>query len=58
MVDLFAQYVVNDCTTVNLNIDNLFDVDYRQYREQQNSPGLSARLGLTMRFGYTPGVTP
>jgi len=58
VVDLFAQYIVNDYTTLNLNIDNLFDVDYREYREQQNSPGLSARLGFTMRFGYTPGVTP
>jgi hemoglobin/transferrin/lactoferrin receptor protein len=55
-VDLFAQYIVNDWTTLNLNIDNLFDKNYRQFLDQSNSPGFSARIGLTMRFGYTPGV--
>ena len=36
---------------MNLNIDNLFDRNYRQFLDQSNSPGLSARVGLTMRFG-------
>ncbi len=56
VVDLFAQYEINDWTVVNLNLDNLFDHNYRQFLDQSNSPGFSARLGLTMRFGYTPGA--
>ena len=58
-VDLFAQMEVNPWTTINFNVDNLLDRNYRQFLDQSNSPGLSARLGLTMRFGVTPaGVTP
>jgi hemoglobin/transferrin/lactoferrin receptor protein len=56
LVDLFAQYEVNQWTVVNLNIDNLFDRNYRQFLDQSNSPGFSARLGLTMRFGVTPAA--
>jgi hemoglobin/transferrin/lactoferrin receptor protein len=55
LVDLFAQYTVNDYATLNLNVDNLFDVDYRQYLDQNQSPGLNARIGMTLRFGATPG---
>jgi hemoglobin/transferrin/lactoferrin receptor protein len=51
LVDLFAQYQVNDNAVVNLNIDNLFDKEYLQYLDQENSPGFNARVGLTMRFG-------
>ena len=51
LVDLFAQYVINDNAVLNVNIDNLFDVAYRQYLDQNPSPGLSARIGLTLRFG-------
>lgn len=51
LVDLFAQYEFNEHATLNLNIDNLFDKEYMQYLNQQNSPGLNARIGLTMRFG-------
>jgi hemoglobin/transferrin/lactoferrin receptor protein len=54
LVDLFAQYVLNDHAVLNLNIDNVFDVDYRQYLDQNTSPGLNARIGLTLRFGATP----
>jgi hemoglobin/transferrin/lactoferrin receptor protein len=50
-VDLFAQYEVTEITTVNVNIDNLFDETYRQHLDQYNSPGLNARVGLTMRLG-------
>jgi len=53
LVDLFAQYVINDNAVLNVNIDNLFDVDYRQYLDQDRSPGLNARIGLTLRFGAT-----
>jgi hemoglobin/transferrin/lactoferrin receptor protein len=54
LVDLFAQYEVNPWTTLNLNVDNLFDKNYRQFLDQSNSPGFAARVGLTMRFGVTP----
>jgi hemoglobin/transferrin/lactoferrin receptor protein len=57
LVDFFAQYVINDHATLNLNIDNVFNVQYRQYLDQNASPGLNARIGLTMRFGAS-GVTP
>jgi hemoglobin/transferrin/lactoferrin receptor protein len=58
LVDLFAQYEISENATLNLNIDNLFDVNYRQYLDQQNSPGLNARMGLTVRFGGPPAATP
>lgn len=51
VVDLFAQYEATDNVTLNLNIDNLFDETYMQYLDAQNSPGFSARAGLTLRFG-------
>lgn len=51
LVDLFAQYQATEITTINLNIDNLFDTDYRQHLDQYNSPGFNARVGLTMRLG-------
>ncbi|HXF53966.1 MAG TPA: TonB-dependent hemoglobin/transferrin/lactoferrin family receptor [Hyphomicrobiaceae bacterium] len=51
LLDLFAQYEVNDNATLNLNIDNVFNETYRQHMDQNNSPGLSARLALTMRLG-------
>lgn len=50
-VDLFAQYEVTEITTVNLNIDNLFDETYRQHTDQYNSAGFNARIGMTMRLG-------
>lgn len=51
VVDLFAQYELNDHATLNFNVNNLFDETYAVYRDQTNSPGLDARIGLTMRFG-------
>ncbi len=51
VVDLFGEYAMNENTTINVNIDNLFDTEYRQYRDLENSPGFSARVGLTMRLG-------
>jgi hemoglobin/transferrin/lactoferrin receptor protein len=51
VVDLFAQYVLTDEATINVNIDNIFDEDYRQYLDLTDSPGLNARVGLTMRLG-------
>jgi len=51
VVDLFSQYVVNQNMAVSLNIDNLFDKQYRQHLDLDPSPGFSARFGLTMRLG-------
>lgn len=51
VVDLFGEYAMNENTTINLKIDNLFDREYRQFRDLENSPGFSARFGLTMRLG-------
>jgi hemoglobin/transferrin/lactoferrin receptor protein len=51
VVDLFAQYEATENTIVNLNIDNVFDENYRQHLDQYNSPGFGARVGLTMRLG-------
>jgi hemoglobin/transferrin/lactoferrin receptor protein len=50
-VDLFGQYIVNDNVTLNLNLDNLFDKAYIQYRDQSFSPGFNAKLAVTVRFG-------
>jgi hemoglobin/transferrin/lactoferrin receptor protein len=49
--DLFAEYKATDNATFNLNLDNLTDETYRQHLDQYNSPGFSARVGLTMRLG-------
>ena len=51
VVDLFAEYALSDQATLNINIDNVFDETYRQYLDLTNSPGLNARVGLTMRLG-------
>lgn len=51
LVDLFAQYAWSDSVVLNLNIDNVFDEQYIEYRNQSASPGLNARIGATMRFG-------
>jgi hemoglobin/transferrin/lactoferrin receptor protein len=51
VVDLFAEYKHSADFALNLNIDNVFDKDYRQFLDQSNSPGLNARLGATLRFG-------
>ncbi|MEM8971289.1 MAG: TonB-dependent hemoglobin/transferrin/lactoferrin family receptor [Pseudomonadota bacterium] len=51
IVDVFSQYKLSENATFNLNIDNLFDKQYRQHLDQDNSPGFAARFGMTMRFG-------
>jgi hemoglobin/transferrin/lactoferrin receptor protein len=53
LVDLFGQYTLNENAVLNVNIDNLFDVNYRPYLYQQNNPGFSARIGMTVRLGAT-----
>jgi hemoglobin/transferrin/lactoferrin receptor protein len=51
VVDLFGQYTVSETTTINLNVNNLFDVAYRPHLTQINDPGFNARLGVTIRLG-------
>lgn len=51
VVDLFGQLEINKYAVLNINVDNLFDKNYRQFLDQSNSPGLNARVGLTMRLG-------
>jgi hemoglobin/transferrin/lactoferrin receptor protein len=51
VVDLFGQYELNDAMTINLNVDNVFDRAYIQYLDQSYSPGLNARIGMTIRVG-------
>jgi hemoglobin/transferrin/lactoferrin receptor protein len=51
VVDLFGQYIVSDSVTLNLNVNNLFDVAYRPHLTQLNDPGFNARLGVTIRLG-------
>lgn len=53
LLDLFGQYQFNENATLNLSIDNVFDRNYREYLDRENSPGLSARVGMTVRFGAT-----
>ena len=42
-MDLFAQYEISDGATLNLNVDNLFDMNYRQYLDQNEQPGSQSR---------------
>lgn len=51
LVDLFGQYILTDQITLNLNVNNLFDVAYRPHLAQSNDPGFAARMGVTVRFG-------
>jgi hemoglobin/transferrin/lactoferrin receptor protein len=51
VIDLFGHYKINEAFTVSLNIDNVFDRAYLQYLDQNNSPGMNARVGMTWRFG-------
>jgi hemoglobin/transferrin/lactoferrin receptor protein len=57
LLDLFGQYELSETATLNLSIDNVFDRNYREFLDRENSPGLSARIGMTVRFGATPVET-
>jgi len=57
LLDVFGQYELSENATLNLNIDNVFDRNYREFLDRENSPGLSARIGMTVRFGATPVET-
>jgi hemoglobin/transferrin/lactoferrin receptor protein len=51
LLDLFGQYAFTPDAVLNLNINNVFDKNYRQHLDQFNSPGLNARIGMTVRLG-------
>ena len=60
VLDLYANYDINDRTAVNFGIDNVFDKNYAQHlnREdassgdqfQVNEPGQSAWVKVSMQF--------
>jgi len=50
VVDLFAAYTVNERITTNLEVNNLFNTQYRQYLDINNSPGLNAKFAVTIRL--------
>ncbi|MDJ1159603.1 TonB-dependent hemoglobin/transferrin/lactoferrin family receptor [Chelatococcus sp. SYSU_G07232] len=50
LVDLFASYEYSDTVRGDFVIENLFDKQYVQYRDGAASPGLTAKLGLTVKF--------
>lgn len=62
LVNLYASYQVNEDVLAEFGIDNLFDTYYERYLDTTTagatiiaspSPGLTAKLGLKVRFGDT-----
>lgn len=57
LVNLYANYAVNDDLKLNFRVDNLFDTRYQiplvdvSNNPGNYQPGLTVRLGATMRFG-------
>jgi outer membrane receptor protein involved in Fe transport len=51
LVNFMTAYRITGNVDLRFNIDNVFDETYRQHLDQYNSPGLNARVGLTMRLG-------
>lgn len=50
LVDLFANFEVNDTTSANLQLNNIFDREYTQYLNADPSPGFNAKASLTIKF--------
>jgi hemoglobin/transferrin/lactoferrin receptor protein len=50
LVDVFANWKVNDRTTASLTLSNLFDTEYTQYLNGQPSPGFGAKFTLAHKF--------
>ena len=51
VVDVFANWKVDDRTTAGLTLSNIFDVDYTQYLNGQPSPGFGAKFTLAHKIG-------
>lgn len=50
ILDLFAQYRINDRATANLALNNVFNREYTQYLNADPSPGFNAKASLTVNF--------
>ncbi|MBB4200914.1 TonB-dependent receptor [Rhodoblastus sphagnicola] len=50
LVDLFADYRHNEWVNAGLSVTNLFDRRYTQYLDTLASPGLTAKLTLTVKY--------
>ncbi|WP_374545344.1 TonB-dependent hemoglobin/transferrin/lactoferrin family receptor [Rhodoblastus sp.] len=50
LVDLFANYAYNDQISSALTITNLFNRNYIQYLDSEPSPGLTAKLSVSVKF--------
>lgn len=50
LVDIFANYEINETTSANLQLNNLFDREYTQYLNADPSPGFNAKASLTIKF--------
>ena len=51
LVNLFASYAPNDYLSFGVNVDNIFDEEYRTLLDAQNSPGRSIMFTVTGRLG-------
>ena len=51
LVDLTASYKISQDASAFFVIENIGDVQYRQFRFSQNSPGAQFKFGLNARFG-------
>ncbi|WP_131193764.1 TonB-dependent hemoglobin/transferrin/lactoferrin family receptor [Lichenihabitans psoromatis] len=50
LVDLFANYKVNDRVAGDFTVKNLFDRQYRQYLDSEPSAGTVVKASLTVKF--------
>ena len=50
LVDVFANFKVNERTTASLTLTNIFDTEYTQYLNGQPSPGFGAKFTLAHKF--------
>ncbi|WP_186458121.1 TonB-dependent hemoglobin/transferrin/lactoferrin family receptor [Neorhizobium alkalisoli] len=50
LVDVFADFAVDERMSVNVQLNNIFDRQYTQYLNADPSPGFNAKAFLTMRF--------
>ena len=50
LLDVFAQYKINESLTANLALNNLFNREYTQYLNADPSPGFNAKASLNLNF--------
>jgi hemoglobin/transferrin/lactoferrin receptor protein len=51
LINLFANYTASDNLNIGLNVDNLFNENYKPYLDSYNQPGRTVILTVTTRFG-------